>query len=82
MADLFRSAEMSFLEAIVPEEALKPFAHRLAIMGCAEIVDVRRDFHVCVPIALSQLIVLSVSAVECRSDRVQSSIHQGNLSHW
>ena len=39
--DLFRSADMSFLEAIVPEEALKSFAHKLAVLDCAEIVDVR-----------------------------------------
>ena len=42
MVDFFRSAEMSFLEAIVPEEALKSFAHRLAVLGCTEVVDVRR----------------------------------------
>ena len=41
MADLFRSLEMSYLEAIVPEETAHTFVHQLALLGVAEIVDVR-----------------------------------------
>ncbi len=41
MADLFRSQEMVFLEAIVPEETAHSFVHQLAVLGVSEIVDVR-----------------------------------------
>ena len=40
MAELFRSAEMSYLQVIMPEEYAHSFAHYLAVDGCAQITDV------------------------------------------
>lgn len=45
MAKLFRSEEMTYMQAIVPAEAARAVAFRLALLNCAQLTDVR--FFVC-----------------------------------
>ncbi len=41
MSKMFRSEDMTYMETIIPTEAVRGFVYRLAVLGCAQLSDVR-----------------------------------------